>query len=537
MLTKKILISALACAISGTVLVACGGGGGSQNVVVDQPGQPLYTTAPSSLTLSTGNTMIYQIGGGGGTQKVTSYSAAVSDPSVVSATVEGSKLTISALKLGSATVTVKDTVTGNVDIRITVGSAGIFTIQAPSTVTINSGATTAYNIAGGLPPYRVVSSNVGVLSASVQGNSLSLTGLSAGGAQVAVYDAKGAYAPLAVTVANGTTATALYTTAPASISLSVGGAIPTYTIGGGTGPYTITSSAPDTCVVSQTGPTFTVAGNAIGFCQLIVRDSAGANSQVAVSVVSGTVVVPFYATAPSSVTISAGSGASYTLAGGTAPYTATSSNTSVVTTTVAGSTVSVQGANPGNASVVLKDAVGATVSFNVSVPSSGSGSGVSLYTTAPSQITVQTGAQSTFAVSGGVAPYVASTSNTKVANASMNGQILVVTGVGSGTAVVQVTDSTGSKVAIALTDIDPTNVSTQLFTTAPSTIVTQVGNTYQYTVTGGASPYTVTSSNTAVATAQMSGSTLTVKPVGAGNATIYITDKLGAGISITLSAN
>ena len=270
---------------------------------------------------------------------------------------------------------------------------------------------------------------------------------------------------------------------------------------------------------------------------MTVRDSANATQSISVSVVAGTVSVPFYSTAPSSVTVNAGTSATYTMAGGTAPYTATSSNASVLMASVSGNSVTVNGIAPGAAAVVLKDAIGATVSFNVSVPSSGSGTGVALYTTAPSQITVQTSAISTFNVAGGVAPYVATSSNQNVAIASISGQTLTVTGVGTGTGTIQVTDSAGTKVAISVTDVDPTNVSTQLFTTAPGSIVTQVGNTYQYIVTGGASPYAVNSSNTAVATVKIDGSTLTIKPVGAGTATIYVTDKLGAGISITLSAS
>lgn len=534
---KKSVLSLLIAGLVSVFATGCGGGGGNQNVVVDQTGQALFTSAPSTLTLATGNTMIYQIGGGGGGQKVTSYTASVTDPSVLSAVVDGSKLTITALKLGNATVSVKDSANGNVDIRVTVGSSGVFSIQAPSTVSITSGSAATYTISGGMPPFNVVSSNVGVLTASVQGNALNINGVSAGGAQVAVYDAKGAFVPLSVTVLNGTSPVALYTTAPQSLSLSVGGVIPTYTIGGGTGPYTITSSAPDTCLVNQSGMAFSVAGKAIGYCQLTVRDSANATQSISVSVVAGTVSVPFYSTAPNSVTVNAGTSATYTMAGGTAPYTATSSNASVLMASVSGNSVTVNGIAPGAAAVVLKDAIGATVSFNVSVPSSGSGTGVALYTTAPSQITVQTSAISTFNVAGGVAPYVATSSNQNVAIASISGQTLTVTGVGTGTGTIQVTDSAGTKVAISVTDVDPTNVSTQLFTTAPGSIVTQVGNTYQYIVTGGASPYAVNSSNTAVATAKIDGSTLTIKPVGAGTATIYVTDKLGAGISITLSAS
>jgi len=288
--------------------------------------------------------------------------------------------------------------------------------------------------------------------------------------------------------------------------------------------------------VAQVGTSYSVKGKALGFGTISIRDAVAAITNVSVSIVSGKVDVPFYSTAPASLTLKQGDTGTYAIAGGTLPYVAVSNNQSVVSASISGSSVTVTGVASGAANISLRDAVGASISFAVTVPSStATQNNVALYTTAPSDVTLQTSTISNFTVAGGTGPYTATTSNTSVANVSISQNSLSITGVSAGTAKIVVSDSLGANTTISVTVAVPNKSPNPLFTTAPSSIVAKAGSTYPFALTGGTSPYTVTSSNTAVATASVSGSTVSIVGVAAGTANIYMTDSVGGAITVAVT--
>src|SRR4051794_33834527 len=72
------------------------------------------------------------------------------------------------------------------------------------------------------------------------------------------------------------TNTALYTTAPAAITIAAGTS--SYTIGGGTPTYSASTSDPSIATVNITGnTTLNIVGVAAGTVQIVVRDAAGAS--------------------------------------------------------------------------------------------------------------------------------------------------------------------------------------------------------------------------------------------------------------------
>jgi len=205
----------------------------------------LFTSASSTVNLALGASSTYTIGGGGGGASFTSYTASSSASDVVTATVNGTNLVISGVKVGTATVSVKDSVGGNVEIKVTVGNTSALAILAPAALSFNLSETGSYQISGGVAPYTTVSSNVGVASAKIANSTLSVTANALGGAQIFVYDAKGASANMTATVVNKGSTAALFSTSSNYISFSLTGTPPVYQIGGGTPPYSVTSSGTD----------------------------------------------------------------------------------------------------------------------------------------------------------------------------------------------------------------------------------------------------------------------------------------------------
>ena len=198
---------------------------------------------------------------------------------------------------------------------------------------------------------------------------------------------------------------AMFTTAPDSISLPTG--TPTsYQIGGGTAPYTATSS--NTAVVTSivTGTTLTITRIASGIAQILVVDATGKSVAIGInaSTIDTSLASPLFTTAPNTVTMIFGGNAAYAIGGGTAPYTANSSNTGVVTTSVSGTTVNVSSLSTGTAQIAVVDAVGKTVTIDVTVLAKGqAGNPPAIF---PASITVGNCTTNIpFVFTGGTAPF------------------------------------------------------------------------------------------------------------------------------------
>ena len=160
---------------------------------------------------------------------------------------------------------------------------------------------------------------------------------------------------------------------------------------------------------------------------------------------------------------------------------------------------------------------------------------IPLFTTAPDTLTLAPGASQEFTIGGGKAPYSAASDNSAIAIVWVNGNLLDVGGVAAGTAGVTIRDSAGASVKVALSvSSSPAKV---LYTTAPSSITVAIGSAWAqtYSIDGGTGPYTVTSSNTLIATVAMAGNNYIVTGMSAGTTNILIRDSAGATMNVSVS--
>ena len=328
------LLKFLLCVALAAFLAACGGGG--------DPGTPtngcgnkcpssntaLFTTAPDTLTLAPGASQEFTIGGG-----TAPYFGAVDNRSIGEVWVNSTLLAIGAVATGTAGVTIRDSAGASVKVVLIVGDGSkplsLFT-TAPPSVTIAIGSSQTYGVGGGTGPYTATSSNAGVADALLAGNSLKVTGITAGSANIVIRDSQGATVNVAVTVPAASTIP-LFTTAPPSVSIAIGSS-QTYGVGGGTGPYTATSSNAGVADITLVGNSLKVIGLKAGSASIVVRDSVGASVTVAVTV----------GLTPLSVTPNSATGIIddilvATIVGGTPPYRASVGNILVATASIAGS--------------------------------------------------------------------------------------------------------------------------------------------------------------------------------------------------------
>ena len=139
------------------------------------------TLSKPSINLCVDKTDTVQITSGNG-----DYTPTSNNPSVVTPSRNGNSISVRALKAGTATVTVKDNVTGqSAAITVTVRSN---LALAKSATTLCVGNTDTVQVTSGNGNYTPTSNNPSVVTPSMNGNSISVRALKAGTATVTVKD-------------------------------------------------------------------------------------------------------------------------------------------------------------------------------------------------------------------------------------------------------------------------------------------------------------------------------------------------------------
>ena len=430
-------------------------------VTVPVPGA-ILSTAPSSLSLATGTSGTYSISGG-----VAPYTVASSNPSMVSATVNGSILTIGAVADtvgGAANVIVSDS-KGTPPLTMVVTTAPVqFFTTAPSQLAISAGTSKVFAVFGGSLPYSVVNTHPAVVSGVITNSTLTITGSIAGSGTVIVSDAKGVSISIAVVVnAPGP----LFLSAPSSVFIARNTAN-TYDIIGGIPPYLVATSNVSViqgAIINANQVRVLAVGP--GSATFVVTDSAG--TQVSVDVLTENVVTPvspiaFFVAAPSSINMGVSPlPVNYQIGGGTQPYYASSSDIRVATVSASSNSLAITGVAPGTATIVISDALGASKTIAVTVGNGGT-TPVPLYVTAPTPLKMGAGSPAAiYAVSGGTMPYTAASSDTRVATVSVTSAgVLAINALAVGNATLKIADAIGAFYMISVV-VDST-------TTGPSAV-------------------------------------------------------------------
>lgn len=510
---------------SATVTVRDSSGNESNLSVNVSAPAPLTTTAPSTgLSMGVGTSRNFIVRGG-----TAPYEAPVStNVSVATASWVGSALQIVGVAPGNATITVSDAATGVVSFQVNVASAKSFYTTAPSTgLVLGIGATRTFEVGGGLVPYKApASTDSAVATATLIGNTLSLTGVAAGKAKVTLRDDSNTQLEVDVTVV-APVSVPFFTTAPPSGLVIRTGSFRDFELGGGALPYKspISANASIAATTLENSNTLRITGLAAGPTKITVQDNAGASLEVDL-VVQDEPVLPFFSTAPSAgLLLGVGLSRDFQVGGGTGSYLQpVSTNATVATAGIIGNTLQIVGVSVGNATISLRDSGGSTVSIAVVV-----GTQSPFFTTAPSTgLVLGINASRDFILNGGVAPYAAPVStNEPVARAELVGANTVrISGVGTGTANIALRDSSGATLSVGVA----VGASDALLTTAPAALTMEGGAVSRYEVLGGTG-YSAESSNVSVATASIvsvpgadTRSTLTLTARANGTADIRIMD-------------
>jgi hypothetical protein len=153
-----------------------------------------------------------------------------------------------------------------------------------------------------------------------------------------------------------------------------------------------------------------------GSATVVVFDAAGGSTTFEETVTGAGQEVALYTTAPESLPMTRQTSGEFIVNGGVGPYVVTTTDAGVVTGSISGNKLVIKSGMSGRGILNVRDAKGTLAVINVTV----SGDLVApMYSTALSSVTLAAGRSLTYQIDGGVPPFIASTSNADVAQASI----------------------------------------------------------------------------------------------------------------------
>ncbi len=520
-----------------------------------------------------------------------SYVAESNDGLVATATVSGSEVTIRPVSAGSATVTVTATDPGGLkatqNIAVTVEPPENQPPQAVGSLadqTVETGAEVSVDISDAFSDpdddelrYSAVSDNSDVATAMVSGSEVTIRPVSAGSATVTVTatDPGGLKATqnIAVTVEPPENQPPQAVDTIAAQVLTEGGSPVTVDVSGAfrdpeSDALSYVAESSDDLVATATvsGSEVTIRPVSAGSAAVTVTatDPGGlkATQNIAVTVeppenqppqAVGLIATQVLTEGGSRVTVDV-SGSFRDPDGNALSYAANSSDDLVATVTVSDARVTIRSVSAGSATVTVTatDPGGLTATQNIAVTVEPRGNRPPRAVgTIAARVLTEGGSQVTVGVSGSfrdpdgnALSYAANSSDDLVATVTVSDVRVTIRSVSTGSATVTVTatDPGGLTATqnIAVTVVPRENRPPQAVGTIAARVLTEGGSRVMVDVSGSfrdpdgnALSYAAESSDGLVATATVSGSEVTIRPVSAGSATVTVTATDPGGLKAT----
>jgi hypothetical protein len=382
----------------------------------------------------------------------------------------------------------------------------------PDTVTLNVGNSTELNISGGTPPYQVISTDENVATVSITGNVATVTAIGTGTATIRITD----QARDSVEATVNVIAPPPPTVDPDTVTLNVGNSTE-LNISGGIPPYEVISTDENVATVSLTGNVATVTAIGTGTATIRITDQARASVDATVNVIAPPPTVE-----PNTVTLKVGNSTELNISGGIPPYQVISTDENVATVSITDNVATVTAIGTGSAIIKITDQASASVEATVIVIPPP-------LAVEPNTVTLKVGNSTELNISGGIPPYQVISTDENVATVSITDNVATVTAIGTGSAIIKITDQASASVEATVIVIPPP------LAVGPDTVTLKVGNKKELNISGGTPRYEVISTDETVATVSLTGNVVTVTAIGTGTATIRITDQAGASVEVIVN--
>ena len=454
-----------------------------------------------------------------------------STETIARTSLQGRTLTITPVAAGKTSVKIKE---GNGNKEVTIN----IEVKATSMTATNTNVI-AY-VGGANPQVTINGDNLGTLSivtpstetiarTSLQGRTLTITPVAAGKTSVKIKEGNGNKEVTINIEVRQTSMTATST----NVTAYVGGSNQEVTI---TGTYLGNLSI-------EEQPTASVATVSLEGTKLIIHPVGKGTTNVTIKEANGNKLVTINIEVIESTLTATSTNVTLYVGGGTKQVTINGDNVgtlsvsgkptgSVATASLQGSTLTITPVGAGSTNVVVKEGNGnKTVTIKITVlATSIIPQSIELYAGGTAKtVTIQGLNMGTLTIENGP--------DTTKATATLDKTSLTVTPVAAGTTSLTLKEANGNKTAT----ISITVLATSIEAT-PNSLSVNVSDgvqTVQLSGTNAGAFSIVTGPNSAVATAQISGSTLTITPIGKGETSVVIKEGNGnkqTTVSITVSA-
>jgi ferredoxin len=332
---------------------------------------------------------------------------------------------------------------------------------------------------------------------------------------------------------SSTTTTSSITLSQTGMVLNVGGSS-TITATGSSSLYLSNNSNSSIANVSISGNSITITGNKYGQTVVTVCPQSSSSNCPSVYVTVQSSGVSALTFSQSNITIAYGQSVPVTVSGGTGVYTIlNNSNSGNVSASLSSSTVTLNALqSSGSSSItVCSSDISSCGIINVTI---GTSSTATLYFSQTSPV-ISTGQTLNITLSGGGSSsyYLSSNSSTSVVQATVSGSTLTLYGILSGTSNVTVCSSVGSCNSLAVT---VSYVSTGgPITLSQNSVSLLVGQSLSITVSGGSSPYSLSSNSGNIFQSTLSGNIITLYGVSIGSSTVAVCSSEGACITLSVT--
>ena len=247
-------------------------------------------------------------------------------------------------------------------------------------------------------------------------------------------------------------------------------------IRGGRSPYVVTTSDKSVDVALSTDNILYIAGRTAGTSEVVIYDNSLPVQTVKISMTA--VAVEMVSSIGQSVNLKPGQTQQFTVRGGEAPYVVSSGDTSVATVSGSGGSYTITGGGKaGTATIRVLDSANKSLDISVTVA-------VDPLVRNPATIAGVAGETGSIQISGGLAPYTVTSSNSAVVTVSGQSYTLV----GAGSATLSIRDNAGQTASTTVT----VTAAAPALKVAPATQTVKDDNnaTITYQIAGGTKPYT-----------------------------------------------
>ncbi|MFK8276084.1 SUMF1/EgtB/PvdO family nonheme iron enzyme [Capnocytophaga cynodegmi] len=390
----------------------------------------------SEINVAPKESGIFNVKTGNGT-----YELIVANTNIAKASISGSKITISAVAIGSTTLIIKDkesNKTAQVKISVVEKLA-----LSKSELLIKSNGEEVLSVMGS-GHYTTKSGDEAIAKATFSANKLTIKSGKAGTTIINVTDVKtGRATDVKVIVI------ADISLSKREVTIERGKNNQDVVISSGSGEYTISSANSNVATASISGGKLVIRGASQGTTQILVKDSkTGKVAEVRVVVTVANITLSSL-----SATLRATETTSINILTGSGSYEATSSSIAVAAVSISGNKVAITGKAIGSTKVTVKDKItGKVAVINVSVSAKNN---IKL---AQTTTEIKVGVTRNVVISSGSGNYVAVSGNTGVVTANISGNVLIVKGIKSGNTNITISNGVDNPAVLSVKVVAPAPV-------------------------------------------------------------------------------